>query len=77
MKYILFGLLLSQFAIHDLLAITLGIVPQQSPLHLIKEWSPVVEYLKKETGEEVVLKIERSIPEFEKRPNLFLQHEQK
>lgn len=66
MKYVLFGLLLSQLFIQNLLAVTLGIVPQQSPFHLMKEWGPVVEYLKKETGEEVVLKIERSIPEFEK-----------
>lgn len=66
MKYILFLLLFTQLIIQNLSALTLGIVPQQSPFHLIKEWSPIVEYLKKETGEEVILKIERSIPEFEK-----------
>ncbi|MDP3300772.1 MAG: phosphate/phosphite/phosphonate ABC transporter substrate-binding protein [Sulfuricurvum sp.] len=43
-----------------------GVVPQQSPLELIKAWKPLTDYLEKETGEKIVLKIERSIPEFEK-----------
>lgn len=43
-----------------------GVVPQQSPLELIKAWKPLIGYLEKETGEKIVLKIERSIPEFEK-----------
>ncbi len=47
-------------------ALTFGIVPQQAPMELIKEWQPVITYLENATGEKVVLKIERSIPEFEK-----------
>lgn len=43
-----------------------GVVPQQSPLELIKAWKPLMDYLEKTTGEKIVLKIERSIPEFEK-----------
>lgn len=43
-----------------------GVVPQQSPLELIKAWKPLIDYLEKTTGEKIVLKIERSIPEFEK-----------
>lgn len=43
-----------------------GVVPQQSPLELIKAWKPLMDYLEKATGEKIVLKIERSIPEFEK-----------
>lgn len=50
----------------NLYALTLGIVPQQSPYQLMKVWHPVVQYLEKESGEKVVLRIERSIPEFEK-----------
>jgi len=46
--------------------LTLGVVPQQSPIELIKAWQPVVAYLENATGEKVILKIERSIPEFEK-----------
>jgi phosphonate transport system substrate-binding protein len=43
-----------------------GVVPQQSPLELIKGWNPLIDYLEKTTGEKIVLKIEHSIPEFEK-----------
>lgn len=43
-----------------------GVVPQQSPHELVKSWKPLVDYLEKTTGEKIVLKIERSIPEFEK-----------
>jgi phosphonate transport system substrate-binding protein len=46
--------------------LTFGVVPQQAPLKMIKDWQPIVSYLEKATGEKVVLKIERSIPEFEK-----------
>lgn len=46
--------------------LTFGVVPQQSPVKLINDWKPVVKYLEKETGEKIILKIERSIPEFEK-----------
>lgn len=46
--------------------LTLGIVPQQAPMELIKDWQPIVTYLEQATGEKIVLKIERSIPEFEK-----------
>ncbi|MDD5716445.1 MAG: phosphate/phosphite/phosphonate ABC transporter substrate-binding protein [Sulfuricurvum sp.] len=43
-----------------------GVVPQQSPVKLIKDWQPIISYLESATGEKIVLKIERSIPEFEK-----------
>lgn len=46
-------------------AITIGVVPQQSPLVLAKTWTPVIQYLEKETGEKIDLKIENSIPKFE------------
>lgn len=46
--------------------LTFGVVPQQSAMEMIKEWQPMVSYLEKATGEKIVLKVERSIPEFEK-----------
>lgn len=49
--------------------IVFGVVPQQSPSILIEKWSPVVTYLSKKTGLNVVLNIEKSIPEFEKHLN--------
>lgn len=66
MKYFLFGLLITEFIKLNLYALTLGIVPQQSPFEMMRKWTPVAEYLEKATGEKVVLKIERSINEFEK-----------
>lgn len=45
--------------------ITLGVVPQQSPLKLAKKWSKVTNYLKEKTGYEIVFKTEKSIPTFE------------
>ncbi|WP_122893276.1 phosphate/phosphite/phosphonate ABC transporter substrate-binding protein [Arcobacter peruensis] len=47
--------------------ITLGVVPQQSPLKLSKKWTKITEYLHKETGIKVIFKTEKSIPKFEKR----------
>ena len=44
-----------------------GVVPQQSPIKLIQDWKPVIAYLEKATGETIELKVERSIPEFEKK----------
>ncbi len=46
-----------------------GVVPQQSPAILIEKWTPVVNYLSKTTGLNIVLNIEKSIPEFEKHLN--------
>ena len=46
-------------------ALTFGVVPQQSPLILIKSWTPVIQYLEKETGQKIDLKIESSISKFE------------
>jgi phosphonate transport system substrate-binding protein len=46
--------------------LTFGVVPQQSAMEMIKKWQPVVSYLEKATGDKIILKIERSIPEFEK-----------
>lgn len=44
-----------------------GVVPQQSPAILIKKWSPIVDFLSKETDHNIILRIEKSIPEFEKK----------
>lgn len=45
--------------------ITLGVVPQQSPLKLSKKWIKVTNYLYEETGIKVTFKTEKSIPKFE------------
>ncbi|WP_373001021.1 phosphate/phosphite/phosphonate ABC transporter substrate-binding protein [Sulfurimonas sp.] len=66
MKKALFYLVISCFISINLHAIILGVVPQQSPLKLMKVWAPIAKYLKKETGEDVILKVESSIPKFEK-----------
>lgn len=47
-------------------SLSIGIVPQQSPIELIKDWQPIITYLEKTTGEKIVFKTERSIGEFEK-----------
>lgn len=47
-------------------ALVIGIVPQQSPMELAKMWIPVISYLETATGEKINLKIEHSIPDFEK-----------
>ncbi len=47
------------------MTITIGVVPQQSPLKLLKVWQPIVDYLQKETGYQIVFKTEKSITEFE------------
>lgn len=60
------ALFLVQVVTLNLYAITIGVVPQQSPLKLLQVWTPIVKYLQKTTGEDVVLKIEQSIPMFEK-----------
>ena len=61
--------ILSLIALSSLLfsqEITLGVVPQQSPLKLSKKWLKITDYLYKETGIKVLFKTERSIPTFEK-----------
>jgi len=65
MRYIFLGLFISQLLTANLFAITIGIVPQQSPFQLMKVWNPIIKYLEKETGEKVVLKLECSFPKFE------------
>ena len=40
--------------------ITLGVVPQQSPLELSKKWLPITNYLSEKTGIKVVFKTEKS-----------------
>jgi len=47
--------------------LTLGVVPQQSPLKLAKKWSSITKYLEQETGIKVQFKTEQSIPKFEKK----------
>ncbi len=64
MKKILIVLLIAVYAIAT--ELTLGVVPQQSPLKLSKKWIKVTDYLYKETGIKVIFKTERSIPKFEK-----------
>ncbi len=63
----LFYLFISQFISINLFALTFGVVPQQSPLALIKSWEPVIQYLEKQTGEKIDLKIETSISKFEEK----------
>lgn len=46
--------------------LTFGVVPQQSPIDMIRDWQPVITYLENTTGEKIILRVERSIPEFEK-----------
>ncbi len=46
--------------------IIMGIVPQQSPLKLLKVWSPIAKYLSEQTGDKVIFKTEKSIGKFEK-----------
>jgi phosphonate transport system substrate-binding protein len=64
-KTILLYFFISQLISSSLYSLTFGIVPQQSPLKLIKSWNPIVEYLEKETGQKIELKIENSIIKFE------------
>lgn len=47
--------------------ITLGVVPQQSPLELSKTWLKITEYLNQKTGLKVEFKTEKSIPLFEEK----------
>lgn len=47
--------------------ITLGVVPQQSPLKLAKKWLQITDYLNKSTGLKVIFKTEKSIPIFEEK----------
>lgn len=47
--------------------LTLGVVPQQSPLKLSKKWLKVTNYLQESTGIKVIFKTESSIPLFEKK----------
>ena len=65
MKKILSCMFACHLVSSSLFALTFGVVPQQSPLILIKSWAPVIEYLEKETGEKIELKIQNSIPKFE------------
>lgn len=46
--------------------LTFGVVPQQSSMEVIKKWQPFINNLEKRTGEKIALKVEHSIPEFEK-----------
>ena len=46
--------------------IIMGVVPQQSPLRLLKVWSPIAQYLSEKTGEKIIFKTEKSIDTFEK-----------
>ncbi len=51
---------------------TLAVVPQFSANELVKDWGPLVEQLKKETGVQLSLKLQPNIPQFE---NHFLSGE--
>lgn len=63
----IFIILLTNFFSFSLIAqdIVFGVVPQQSPSVLIEKWTPVMNYLSKKTGLNIILNIEKSIPEFE------------
>lgn len=47
--------------------LTLGVVPQQSPLKLSKDWNKVTQYLSEKTGITVIFKTESTIPLFEEK----------
>ncbi len=47
--------------------IVLGVVPQQSPMKLLKIWKPVVAYLTQATSQEIRFKTEKSIQLFSKK----------
>ena len=64
MKKLIIILLLVSYSMS--LELTLGVVPQQSPLKLAKKWIPVTDYLYKQTGIKVNFKTQSSIPKFEK-----------
>lgn len=65
MKYLLF--FLTTLCLSPLNAdIVMGVVPQQSPLKLLKAWSPITKYLSEQTGENIIFKTEASITKFEK-----------
>lgn len=68
MKNLIFIVLFFMILIPKLTAdeIILGVVPQQSPQKLMKVWQPIVKYLSEKIGHTVILKVEFSIPEFEK-----------
>lgn len=66
MHRIIMGLLLI-LASSNASEITLGVVPQQSPLKLAKKWSKVTQYLHEATGIKVIFKTEKSIAHFEKK----------
>ena len=63
MKKLILILLIATYSFST--ELTLGIVPQQSPLKLSRKWLQITNYLKEETGINVVFKTERSIPKFE------------
>ena len=60
-------LLLMTFSLLLAKELTLGVVPQQSPLKLLKVWKPVASYLSKATGLTITFKTEKSIPLFSKK----------
>lgn len=43
-----------------------GIVPQQSPQKIYNAWQPFINYLSKQLDVKIILRTEKSIPEFEK-----------
>lgn len=67
-KYFLNFIFLSTITPYPLFCkdIVFGVVPQQSPSELIKTWEPIISYLTKETGINIIFKTESSIPKFEK-----------
>lgn len=63
MKKIL--LVLITFSTLEAKDIVFGVVPQQSPLLMMKRWIPITKYLSKETGLNILFKPVSSIPKFE------------
>jgi len=67
MKNIAIGLVLCALSVPVAAEkLTLGVVPQQSPLKMFKVWKPITKYLSEKTGHEIIFKTEKSIAEFEK-----------
>ena len=44
--------------------LTFGVIPQQSQTELLNNWQPLISYLEKATGEQIVLKTEPTIEKF-------------
>lgn len=66
MRFLNAAVLMLSASVLSAKVLVFGVVPQQSSMELAKGWKPVVSYLESATGETIHLKIERTIPDFER-----------